>query len=205
MRKPLYAVPGLLLTAACRFGGPSGDPTALIEVDGGLPADHGEVDGRVAADTGAMNGQGAVDNRSRDAGQLVPAQATDAARSAVDAKSAAADPAQAAHDGSGCDAPDDLDCDPVSGDGCLPFLEQCIVDPASSEPAATCVLGGIQLDDTCTQDEFSTDCPPQYTCVMGQCRKYCYCDADCDLGTACKDPSGEGGSTVFKLCQLATP
>jgi hypothetical protein len=107
-------------------------------------------------------------------------------------------------DAASCTPPSGLECDPVSGEGCLPLM-QCLVDPASSTPAAYCVFSGLLLDVSCVQDELSTNCPPQYTCVQGECRKYCYCDADCDDGAACADPSAEGGSDAFKLCERLLP
>jgi hypothetical protein len=100
-----------------------------------------------------------------------------------------------------CDAPTDLLCDPVSNEGCLP-LTQCVVDPNAAAAAGYCVVASISLDGACTQDLLSTSCPPEHTCIAGQCREYCYCDADCDDGSACSDPSGQGGSDVFKLCAL---
>jgi hypothetical protein len=77
---------------------------------------------------------------------------------------------------------------------------QCVVDPSASQPAAYCSFSGAPLAMGCTQDALSTTCPPQHTCVAGECREYCYCDADCANGMACADPSGQGGSDAFKLC-----
>lgn len=101
-----------------------------------------------------------------------------------------------------CAAPAGLLCDPVSGARCLP-LTQCVVDPNASAAAAYCVLSGAPLGAACAQDPLSTTCPPQHTCSAGQCREYCYCDLDCDAGTACTDPSGQGGSEAFRLCAPA--
>lgn len=168
--------------------------------------DRGNSDARAAPRDAAAGDAAAGDDAAGDdaAGEAAAGDAT-----VGDGATAARDGAVPARDGAtkarpdaliaNCDPPPDLACDPVSGEGCL-LLMQCLADPSSSTPAAYCVFGGVQLDVTCTQDSLSTDCPAQHTCVMGQCRKYCYCDADCDNGAACVDPSG-AGSTRFRVCE----
>jgi hypothetical protein len=216
MSKRAYGALATLLSAACRFVGPQDSPTELIEVETGVPEagrkvdasaeeegseprtdarvpDRGTVDARVAPIDAASADAATADSGTADSGTADSGTA-DSATMPRNAASARPDASAAS-----CDPPPDLACDPVSGEGCLPLM-QCLVVPGSSDPAAYCVLSGIQLDVTCTQGGLSTDCPPQHTCVMGQCRKYCYCDADCDSGAACKDPSGEG-SIRFKLCE----
>ena len=189
------------LACACRYVGPDGSPTTLIEVDASLPEEE------IEAGAGPEEGRELLaDARSSER------ETSDARPSSVDATApdgATADGATAARDAAtserrdaataSCAPPPDLACDPVSGEGCLPLM-QCLVDPSSTDPAAYCVFSGIQLDVVCTQDGILTDCPAQHTCVMGECRKYCYCDAHCEDGAACRQPSGEG-SPRFRLCE----
>jgi hypothetical protein len=144
-----------------------------------------------AEDSAAGNDSAAGDSAAGDSGAAVQ----DGAMSALDGSTEPQPDASLDH----CAPPPDLACDPVSGEGCLLFM-QCLADPSSSAPAAYCVLSGIQLLETCEQGVLSTDCPPRHTCVMGQCRQYCYCDADCDHGAACGEPSSEG-SARFRLCE----
>jgi hypothetical protein len=204
----------LLLGGACRIGGPNGEATTLVEVDASLPEGGSEpvLDAR-PAELGTGNTQPAPGDASPDdaaPGDPAPSDAAidDAAidDAAIDdaatgdaaiGDAAPGDGATSNRLDANCDPPSDLECDPVSGEGCLPFT-QCLA--GSSSAAASCVFGGIQLGATCTQDELGTDCPPQHTCVMGVCREYCYCDADCENGAACEAPSGEG-STRFRLCK----
>lgn len=180
----------ILLGGACRFAGPEGNPTDLVDVDEGPP---GEGDG-----TGSDAEEDVDVAPSRaDAGAV--SSARDAGHAPIDSGVGGADGGKPTSASSQCAAPTTLDCNPVSGEGCLPLM-QCVLDPAGSEPLAYCVFSVIQLDVICTQDEFSTDCPPQYTCVMGECRRYCACDSDCEDGAACSDPAGKAGSAQIKLC-----
>lgn len=167
-----------VLRMGCTFGGGEG-----ISLD---PAEDGDI--------GSGDGSGERDDDAS------PAGAIDAGRASVDAAVSSLDvPVTAARDaalsGASCEAPPDLPCDPVKGQGCLPFT-QCIATSASDGPAAGCVLSGLRFDDACTQDAFSTNCPAQHGCVEGACLKYCYCDADCGSG-ACVAASG----SAFKVCR----
>ena len=196
-----------LLSGACRFAGPEDHPAILSDVDPDLPKEEPESEDDADEGSGPLIDARAPARFTGDA-RTAPADAAvlDAATAIRDGSAAARDAATEGRPDSSasCDPPPDLACDPVSGEGCL-LLMQCLVAPGSSEPAATCVFGGVQLDVTCTQDAVSTDCPSQHTCVMGACRKYCYCDADCESGASCTEPSGEG-SPRFRLCeQTATP
>jgi hypothetical protein len=222
MTRHTYLLVTALFSGACRFGGPDGDAALLIDVDAGRlikqadsdddeatldaqPPDRGTADAQPPAGDSAAGDSAAGDSAAGDS--AAGDSATGDSEAAVeDAAMLAQDGATQAPDASvaSCDPPPGLACDPVSGEGCLLFM-QCLADPGSSAPAAYCVFGGLQLDATCTQDELSTNCPPQHTCVMSQCRKYCYCDADCDNGAACADPSG-AGSTRFRVCaQTSSP
>ncbi len=179
MTKHLYLF--LSFSAACRLGGPDGDLAVL-------------TDNQLALDAQIVD-SGPIDARSPDL-PLIDSAVHDAAAH-VDAAPARPDAMVAS-----CEAPPNLACDPVRGTGCLPFT-QCIANPSSSAPAANCIFGGLQLDTKCTQDALSTNCPNQQTCVAGTCRKYCYCDADCDEGAVC---SGSSGSKPFKVCvQTSSP
>lgn len=204
-----------LLTVACRWGGPDGDPGDLF---GPWPPpgierpeaaaerdDLGAVDERTPAETGepsATTEPAGSTGSIREAGPAivdgVGVGARDSSDDVVDgAPDDAGSPPRPAP--ASCTAPAGLLCDPVSNAGCLP-LTQCVIDPNASTAAAHCVIASFSLDPACTQDLLSTSCPPEHTCIAGQCREYCYCDADCDDGATCDDPSGQGGSDAFKLC-----
>ena len=228
MTSRAYLALTAVLSGASRIGGPDGSPPLIdvdTDVDAGLPKEEPDPDddtdagSRPAMDARAPDGgtrdarpapgDAAAEDAAEDAATEDATAEDGAAEDAAEDAAAALDGAIPAPDGAtqarpdasvaSCAPPLDLACDPVSGEGCL-LLMQCLADPSSSAPAALCVFGGIQLGMTCTQDALSTNCPPQHTCVMGQCRKYCYCDADCDNGAACAEPSG-AGSTRFRVCE----
>lgn len=212
-----------VLLVACRWGGPEGDPGALhgddaspviISVPNGsapgasagspqndrtnVPPDAANPsDTTGAADESAAGATSSADGVLQEDGVLGIAEGADSDAGAVE-------PPELAEPAERCTAPAGLLCDPVSGAGCPP-LTQCVVDPNASAAAAYCVLGGVALGAACTQDPLSTSCPPQRTCVEGQCRRYCYCDSDCDDGDACTQPSRQGPSDAFRLCAAATP
>jgi hypothetical protein len=196
-----------LLTSACRLAGPEGSPTELIDVntDGASeqptpvagPEENGASDGLeepLPSDgaeepraTGGFEAGGAPDGSEEGGATPEPAMPPEA-----DAPMAT------------CTAPAGLICEPVSGTGCLPLM-QCVVDPNASVAAAYCLFSNAPLAMGCTQDPLGTSCPPRHTCIAGECREYCYCDSDCQSGTACTDPSGQGGSDAFKLCARSAP
>jgi hypothetical protein len=164
------------LGAACRFGAGDG-------VDVGW---EDEGDAPVVRDAGGIEDFGSAGLDGGRVGPSVLASRDAAATSPVPPLDAS---------GAACHAPPALACDPVRNEGCLPFT-QCIADPAQETPAAVCVLSGLRFDDGCAEDAFSTNCPAGATCVMNECRKYCYCDSDCDPGSECGERAGNG----FKVC-----
>jgi hypothetical protein len=195
------------LMGACRLAGPEGSPTELIDVDAGgsieqpptvagPEANGASVGSKEVSPSdgleqpppiGGFEGGGATDGSAE--GDATPAPAI-----APEADSPLAT----------CTAPTGLICEPVSGTGCLPLM-QCVVDPNASAAAAYCLFSAAPLAMGCTQDPLGTSCPPRHTCIAGECREYCYCDSDCQSGTACTDPSGQGGSDAFKLCARSAP
>lgn len=197
----------VVVIGACRLAGPEGSPTELTDVDtdgsSEQPTPAADPDENVASDgleeplpsdgteepsaTGVLDADGATDG-SED-GDATPEPAMP-----VDAGSAMAT----------CAAPAGLICEPVSGTGCLPLM-QCVVDPNASAAAAYCLFSNAPLAMGCTQDPLGTSCPPHHTCIAGECREYCYCDADCESGTPCTEPSDQGGSDAFKLCARSAP
>jgi len=211
-----------LLAIACRWGGPDGDPSDLFgpwppapTVEQPATVDLVETIGTAGspgADTASDDGPPSAPPAPAEPGDF-----TSIDEAGPDVQGGVPPDGDRAEDGDGvsgdagspplqtpparCAAPADLVCDPVSNDGCLP-LTQCVVDPNAAVATGYCVVASFSLDTACTQDLLSTSCPPQHTCIAGQCREYCYCDADCDDGAACTDPSGQGGSDAFKLCAL---
>jgi hypothetical protein len=107
--------------------------------------------------------------------------------------------------GGACGPASVLGCDPVRGTSCTPGFNQCVVDPSSPMPAGRCVLSVGSLGGPCDENGLYSTCPPSLTCVQGVCRKYCYCDADCDAGSSCSEPTGQGTAEVFKLCAAVAP
>jgi hypothetical protein len=192
------------LMGACRLAGPEGSPTDLIEVDG-----DGSIDQPTAVVGPEENGAG--DDLEEEPGPSDGSEepvATGAGGATDGSEEGGATPelplAPPDSPLAGCAAPAGLICEPVSGTGCLPLM-QCVVDPNASAAAAYCLFSNAPLAMGCTQDPLGTSCPPQHTCIAGECRQYCYCDSDCQSGTACTDPSGQGGSDAFKLCTRSAP
>lgn len=182
---------------ACRWGGPEGDPSALTDAPppSATRATTEEDDG---ADPAAS-----PEPADATAG-LQPAAPSDVDSSAIDEdgvpdgiqagiSSADAGTLPAPKPAQSCTAPPGLLCDPVANTGCLPLM-QCITEPNGA--AAQCVFSGVPLGATCTQDALSTTCPPGRACVAGECREYCYCDADCEGGGECAGSSPD----VVRLC-----
>lgn len=185
----------LVLLAGCRFGGPTGDPTALVEIDAGddevrldasddgfgepspgapdLTGDGSAGDGDDDDDGGTDGDSGTVDGGAVDGGQCSPAPVAG--------------------------------CDPVSGMGCTEGINQCVVDRGAPSPAGRCIFSSPQLGATCSEDELSSTCPFLFTCIRGACRKYCYCDDDCDLGDTCGESNEQGAQAIFKLCVGTRP
>lgn len=210
-----------LLAIACRWGGPEGDPSDLFGP--WTPPPEAEQPGAAGA-LGNVDADAPENGPSPETSPPAPGSVTGSIEEAgPDFQGGVAagdddraegedegDGPEATNDGGSpplepapqtCAAPAGLLCDPVENAGCLP-LTQCVVDPNASAAATYCVVASISLDGACTQDLLSTSCPPQHTCIAGQCREYCYCDADCEDGAACTNPSGQGGSDAFKLCAL---
>jgi hypothetical protein len=176
-----------LLGVACRFGGPEGSATELQEVDAGRVVAEPDDDS-VLDDSSDIEDPMIVDAQPL----APPAAGFDAATPSAPEASVLA-----------CSADSGLACDPLSGLGCLPLM-QCVIDPSGSTPTANCVFSGLLLEETCTEDALSTNCPPLHTCVVGECLKYCCDDADCEGGATCVAARG-AGAAVFKLCQPLTP
>ncbi len=101
--------------------------------------------------------------------------------------------------GSAC-LPSVAGCDPVHNTGCDP-LEQCDVSSlATGTLTGQCVFGGGAVGDACTASIVSESCAPQSTCVAGECRQLCFCDADCPKQQCCSDSSGPGGFNLCRAC-----
>lgn len=177
-----------LLTSACRFGGLSGNAVELVD-----PA----VDG----------GTGLLDDEGSD--RAAPA---DPAEVGNEGDPGAAGDGDSTDDGPGDNGSDQCTqsspvpgCDPVKGTNCTMGINQCVVDPDSATPAGRCVFPSAALPMGCDENVLYTTCPSGFTCKQGECRKYCYCDTDCDQGDTCSESSGQGGSDVFKLCMNTRP
>ncbi len=161
-----------LLVAGCRFGGLGGSAIERIEpaVDGGLPLDDG----------------------SDDPGPSSPEETGDGDEAAVGDGDDSSDV---------CESPAEVPgCDPVKGINCTPGINQCVVDPEATMAAGRCVFPSAPSAMGCEENGLYTTCPTGFTCKQRECRKYCYCDTDCDQGDTCSEPSEQGSSDLFKLC-----
>jgi hypothetical protein len=162
------------LLASCTFGGSDEDPTnGIVPVDGGAPLDAASLDARVVLD---------ADTPPRDA------RPADSELPAVDAAVEVCQP-----------NPAPAVCDPVKNTECPPLM-QCELDPDATMPAGRCVFWQLQILDECSSDGLNTTCEGPTSCVAGTCRKPCYCNADCDMGSCCKG-AAPGPAGPVKLCE----
>ena len=167
---------GLLVwLSACRFGGPTGGALELEE----------SFDDALVGDGGTEDGGDVVSPSSPEAPAPLQPQETPPVEAGV---------------GGQCGQASVPGCNPVHGTSCTPGLSQCIVDHASPTPAGRCVFPSQPLDVGCDENELFTTCPPLFACLTGECRKYCYCAADCDAGDSCSEPAGQGSAALFKVC-----
>jgi hypothetical protein len=176
----------LLLLTACRFGGSNGDALALVEPhhDGG--SDAAEMDSSEA------NGDGDQEPAPEPSDASAPGPTRDGSVNDADAGGDASEVEI-------CERPSLLGCDPVLNVGCAAGVTQCVVDPESSEPAGRCIFSGI-LATPCEESALSTSCSPQHACAAGTCRKYCFCDTDCDDGERCSEPVESVAASGVRLC-----
>jgi hypothetical protein len=180
-----------VLLSACRFGGPGGDALALVEPrrDGGSDAAGLEP----APPVGDGDGEPAPD---------APLDASEPPLVTEDASVSAADASDDASAAEQCNRPAPTGCDPVHNTGCTAGVTQCVLDPESSAPAGRCVFSG-PAETGCTESALSTTCPAQHTCRAGACRKYCFCDADCEPGESCSEPIDGAQASFVRLCVAA--
>jgi hypothetical protein len=185
----LLATVALATLAACRFGGPSGNPAEYIT----YPDDAESQDAEGAQDT--PDGQGPTSG-----GDDATLVATDGATQVAGDDSAADDVSNGDDAPSGC-GPTIAVCNPIHNTGCNP-LQQCDVDTTQTmAPTGVCVFNsGADAGGPCTTSIFTESCAPQSTCVSGACRALCFCDTDCPVGDCCSDTSGPAGFTLCQKC-----
>jgi hypothetical protein len=186
----------LAALAACRFGGPSGNPSAYVT----YPDDAASQDAE-----GADGGQDTADGQGATGGDDATLAATDGATQVAGDGGAGDDSAGddvANGDGasSGCGLTIAV-CNPIHNTGCN-ALQQCDVDTTqTTTPTGVCVFNsGADAAGPCTTSVFTESCAPQSTCVSGACRALCACDADCPAGDCCSDTSGPAGFTLCQKC-----
>ncbi|MFT3926456.1 MAG: hypothetical protein QM778_28180 [Myxococcales bacterium] len=180
----------LLLVSACRFGGLGGSATELVDprVDGGSTPDEGSPTDESVDPSESGDG---------DEGALGVVGGGDSADDGLDDGGI--------DEGSCSPATPVPGCDPVTGTNCTQGINQCVVDPDSPTAAGRCVFPSAALATGCDENGLYTTCPTGFTCKQGECRKYCYCDTDCDQDDTCSEPSGQGASDIFKLCANTRP
>ncbi|MGD8862209.1 MAG: hypothetical protein PVI30_19510 [Myxococcales bacterium] len=93
-----------------------------------------------------------------------------------------------------CPRPEVAVCNPVTNVGCQASLQmQCAVDLLAPGLAGYCIFRGLYDGGTCFNSGVTEDCPPTQTCYGGECRKLCFCDADCNAGQCCSLRVGNYG------------
>jgi hypothetical protein len=171
----------------------------------GTTGTGGAVDGATA---GGAAGSGAAPASDAPAPSDAGAPARDSSLSSVDPASipdrvrAPSDPADAASDAAAtCVPPAVTGCNPVTNDGCAPELQmQCAVDVAAPSPTGYCIFSAPMDAGACFNSGLTESCPPTTTCVGGECRPLCFCDADCEEGKCCAEPIGITGFNVCGDC-----
>lgn len=194
----------VLGSSACRFGGPSGDPTTPIVI----PVDASSKDVVVVDDSGTPVDDSAIDDSAAtlDSGVLDG----DAIAEVSDGPDAS-DVLEAETIG---DAPDDGEeagvcappttpfavCDPVRNTGCS-FIVRCDVNTDTKGEGRCVGLGALGENAFCTSASWTDTCSATLTCISNKCRKLCFCNADCGSECCTEDV----GSTGFKVCAACTP
>ena len=177
-----------LLVGACRFGGPSANPEAYVDVSDAAADAPDETQAVEPDDGDTASDVGSIDVDSGDGMSTDHDAPEDGPNSDSDSGEAAA-----------CMPPATIPvCNPLTNAGCA--LGQCDVDTSMTMPTGTCVLAALVPGDegaTCTQTAGSTPCQRQLTCFGGSCRKVCFCDPDCPASECC---AAGDGTTGFKLC-----
>jgi hypothetical protein len=184
MTAPVVRVALLLLVlGACRFGGPSGDPSAYVD----FPDPDASLQGATA---GAQDGGGGDD--ATEATSANDAENAGAGEAGPDAPVPDADPASCTP------AKATPVCDPVHDTGC-DALHRCDVDPTQPTATGRCVFASSAPEGgPCSSSFLDESCPGTSTCVGTACRQPCYCDSDCSPAQCCSDSSSSFG---FLLCQ----
>jgi hypothetical protein len=183
--------------AACRFGGPSGNPSEYVT----YPSDAESSDAQGPGSSGGGGGgSGSGSGGSDDATVRTTDDATGGGISTGDDTSPG-DGASFSDDAAGGCSPMVAICNPVHNSGCNP-LQQCDVDTTQkTTPTGVCVFNsGSEGSASCTTSIFTESCPPQSTCVNGNCRSLCFCKSDCPAGQCCSDTSGPTGFTLCQPC-----
>jgi hypothetical protein len=193
MKAMRCVAPLLLIGGACRFGGPSGNPSACIQLD-----DAGDAQTPCSYDGSSAEIEGPED-ASMDVSAAIDAPSGAPADASPDVDARGDGPEGDGGEAGACVPPASVPvCDPVTNTGCT--LLQCDVDITQSTPTGVCVAGPIipvAENAPCTQASGSTPCQPDLSCFGGVCRRVCFCDSDC-MGTECC--SDRYATTGFKLC-----
>jgi hypothetical protein len=221
---PFFAA---LIASACRFGGPSGDPTLLVVADaggvdagggqGGQTGSGGPAGSGGIAGTGGGTGSGGAGGTTADASDDVADDTTseggfDGDVGLVDVRAEAdAVPDGGSFDSgppTGCAPPfTSAVCDPVCNAGC-PSLFRC--DITGTPRTGVCVgtlLSTAAEGMACTRSLATDDCVERLSCVEGACRRLCYRDTDCTTtGTCCTTAIDfDAGPSGYKICGPCMP
>jgi hypothetical protein len=186
LRLKIVGVAGLV---ACRIGGPTADPNGYVAFPDGAAegASPAPMDDAATVSSGD-DGDDSVGGDANDSSTSV---------SSGDGGNTGDGPASVTTtDGGACSRTVAV-CDPVHNTGCN-SLQQCDVDPyQTTTPTGLCVFASPAEGSPCLSTIFTESCRAGFTCVSGNCRALCFCNADCPTGQCCSDTSGP---PAFSLC-----
>ncbi len=224
-----------LILSACRFGGPSGDPTIpVVDGAGGFPESGGQAgrggnggqagQGASGGTTGAVGGTnpggsaGSTADASDDVAYDVSEDATPDATSDGDAWpfDARADVHADMSDGDPVDSGPPTAClppfasavcDPVCNTGCTPLLRCDITETPRTGVCVGTLLSTTTEGMACTRTLATDDCVERLSCINRICRRLCYRDTDCTTnGTCCNMAIDvDGGTTGYRACGACAP
>jgi hypothetical protein len=192
---------GLAGLIGCRFGGPTADPGEYVAfpnaaADRVSPAPWDDATTISPGDDGNDGAGG--DANTDDASTTVSSSDEGNGGAGNDANTEDA-PGSGTTEGGACSVAVAV-CDPVHNTGCS-SLQQCDVDTSQTTvPTGLCVFASPAEGGPCLATFVTESCPPRFTCVAGDCRQLCFCNADCPTGECCSDTSGPPGFALCRPC-----
>lgn len=200
---PLHRCPilGVIGLVACRLGGPTADPNEYVALPDAAGDRASPVPVPEAAPAGSGDGESTATGGDATPDDVLAtiSSGEDTNEEAGSDANTADSAADATSDSASCSAAVAV-CDPIHNTGCN-SLQQCDVDTSQTTVATgLCVFFSGAEGGPCLSTIFTESCPPEFTCVGGDCRQLCSCNADCPTGQCCSDTSGPTGFTLCQAC-----